>query len=163
MINQKIIDELLRNQQLAIQSGNPPFAALIECDDEIVASVSNDSRSSGNPLHHAEIQAIRVFLDTLGSKSLANAHLYSTNEPCPMCVGDCIWSGISKITYFLDQEEIYRIRGWGKFMPASDIAKADDSGICVIGPIKNGDMLKFHEAFWNTGDHAKHKHSIHLT
>lgn len=163
MVKQSIIDELLRNQEKALSSGNPPFAAVIECDNEIIASVSNRSRTSENPLHHAEIQAIQGVISDFGPRLLLRSHLYSTNEPCPMCIGACIWSGIPMVTYFLDQADIYRIRGWGRFMPAKEIASADDSGIRINGPIANLEMLKCHKAFWAADDNARKKHSIHLS
>jgi len=79
-----------------------------------------------------------------------------------MCIGACIWSGIPMLTYFLDQNDIFKIRGWGRFMSAKDIALADDSGICIHGPVKNNEMLSFHEIFWNSDNNSKKKHSIHI-
>ncbi|NLK46836.1 MAG: nucleoside deaminase [Treponema sp.] len=162
MIVKNIIEELIKNQQIALNSGNPPFAALIVYKDKIIASVSNNSRKSGNPLHHAELLAIQSVIQTHGSEVLINSHLYSTNEPCPMCIGACVWSGIPMVTYFLDQKDVFNIRGWGKFMPAHDIALADDSGIVIKGPVMNEDMLKYHEIFWKTDNNSIKKHSIHI-
>ena len=142
MIEQNIIDELIRNQQIALNTGNPPFAALIEYNNEIIASISNNSRISGNPLNHAEFLAIQSVIQNFGSKVLDKSHLYSTNEPCPMCIGARIWSG--------------------RFMSAKNIALADDSGICINGPVKNNEILSFHEIFWNSNNISKKKHSIHI-
>jgi len=162
LIKQNIIDELIRNQQIALNSGNPPFAALIEYKNEIIASISNNSRISGNPLHHAELLAIQSVIQNHGSEVLINSHLYSTNEPCPMCIGACIWSGIPIVTYFIDQKDVFNIRGWGKFMPARDISLADDSGIKIHGPILNKEMLRYHEIFWEKDNNSTKKHSIHI-
>ncbi len=163
MIRQEIIEVLIQKQQHALDSGNPPFAAVIECDDEILTSVANDSRTTGDPLRHAEMLAIRDVIDKYGPEVLRKSHLYASNEPCPMCVGACIWSGIQNVTYFLAQEHVAKIRGWGRFIPAKAIASADDSGICLNGPIMNKEMLKIHEKFWTTDGNSKHKHSIHLS
>ena len=162
MVKQGIIEVLLQKQQHALDCGNPPFAAVIECDDRIIASAANDSRSTGNPLHHAEMLAIECAIEKHGPSVLLKSHLYSTNEPCPMCVGVCIWSGIPNITYFLAQENIAKIRGWGRFIPAKTIASADDSGIHINGPFMNEEMLRMHEIFWNTDGNSKNRHSIHL-
>ena len=162
MISQKIIEVLLQKQQHALDCGNPPFAAVIECGGEIFTSVSNDSHTTGNPLRHAEMLAIECIIEKFGPAILLKSHLYSSNEPCPMCIGACIWSGIPDVTYFLSQEDIAVIRGWGRFIPANTIASADDSGICLNGPIKNEEMLRMHEIFWSTNGNSKKKHSIHL-
>ncbi|MBP7737655.1 MAG: nucleoside deaminase [Spirochaetes bacterium] len=160
---QRIIEELIQKQQHALDCGNPPFAAVIECEDEILASAANDSRTTGNPLRHAEMLAIECVIEKHGPAVLLKSHLYSTNEPCPMCVGACIWSGIPNVTYFLAQEDVARIRGWGRFIPAKTIASADDSGICINGPIMNEEMLRMHEKFWSADGNSKKKHSIHLS
>lgn len=162
MIRQKTIDLLIHKQQQALDCGNPPFAAVIECEGDILASKSNDSRTTGNPLHHAEMLAIASVIETHGPAVLQKSHLFASNEPCPMCVGACIWSGIRNVTYFLAQEDVAEIRGWGRFISAEAIACADDSGICLNGPIMNEDMLRMHELYWGTDGNSKQKHSIHL-
>lgn len=162
MVMDKIIEVLIQNQQKALDCGNPPFAAVIECDGEILASAANDSRTTGNPLRHAEMQVIEGVIKKYGPEYLLNSHLYASNEPCPMCVGACIWSGVNNVTYFLSQEQVAEIRGWGRFIPAKEIASADDSGICINGPIMNEEMLRMHEIFWSTDNNSKQKHSIHL-
>lgn len=148
MISNNTISILLRLQQDAIASGNPPFAAVIIVGDEVIASSHNKTRSSGNPLQHAEMVAIQSAIENHGSAILQNAHLISSNEPCPMCMGACIWSGIRKVSYFVSQEQVAAIRGWGKFMSAHKIAEVDDSGIEIDGPIENEDMKKMHGSFW---------------
>jgi len=80
-----------------------------------------------------------------------------------MCIGACIWSGIREVSYFVSQEQVEAIRGWGKFMQARKIAEADDSGIILHGPMENEGMLKFHQDFWTTGSNSEFKHSIHLS
>lgn len=162
MNNREIVDAILQNQQRALDSGNPPFAAVIVCNGKIIASVANDSRTTGNPLHHAEMLAIQDVITKCGPEILLKSHLFSSNEPCPMCVGACIWSGIQNVTYFLAQEQICAIRGWGSFISAKAIASADDSGICISGPIENDEMLQMHEKFWTSEGNSTFRHSIHL-
>ncbi len=163
MAMQKIIEVLIHKQQQALDFGDPPFAAVIECDGEILTSVANDSHSTGNPLRHAEMLSIEHVIEKYGPVALQKSHLFASNEPCPMCVGACIWSGVQNITYFLAQEHVAEIRGWGTFIPAKAIASADDSGICINGPIMNEEMLRMHEKFWTTDGNLKYKHSIHLS
>jgi len=90
MNNREIVDAILQNQQRALDSGNPLFAAVIECDGQIIASFANDSRTTGNPLHHAEMLAIQDVIAKYGPEVLRKSHLFTSNDPCPMCVGACI-------------------------------------------------------------------------
>ncbi len=163
MVSNEIISIILKLQQEAISSSNPPFAAVIIADDKVISASHNISRTSGNPLEHAEMAAIQSAIKNHGSEILLRAHLVSSNEPCPMCIGACIWSGIPKVSYFVSQEQVAAIRGWGKFMPAHKIAEVDDSGIIINGPIMNEGMLSFHQKFWTTGNNSEYKHSIHIS
>jgi tRNA(Arg) A34 adenosine deaminase TadA len=163
MISDKEISIILQLQQEAIATGNPPFAAIIIADDLVISSSYNKSRSSGNPLKHAEISAIQSAIENHGSEILLKAHLIASNEPCLMCIGACIWSGIRQVTYFVSQEQVAAIRGWGKFMSAHKIASADDSGIVINGPIEQEGMLKMHQVFWTSDGNSEFKHSIHLS
>lgn len=163
MISAEIINSLISLQQSAVASANPPFSALIVADGNIISACHNVSRSSGNPLEHAEMSAIQSAVKNHGSAILKNAHLISSNEPCPMCIGACIWSGIAEVTYFISQEQVEAVRGWGRFMPARSIAEADDSGIVVNGPVENEIMLQMHRDFWSSGSNSAFKHSIHLS
>ena len=162
-VSDEIISLIISHQQEAISTGNPPFAAIIVADGKVISSVHNTSRTSRNPLEHAEMSAILLAIQNYGSEIQSRAHLISSNEPCPMCIGACIWSGIPNVSYFVSQEQVEAIRGWGKFMPAKEIAQADDSGIMVNGPIGNEDMLNMHRVFWTTGSNSECKHSIHLS
>lgn len=161
-VSDDVMSMILSLQEKAISSGNPPFAAVILADDKVISAVHNVSRTSGNPLEHAEMSAIQSVIRNHGAEILTRAHLISSNEPCPMCIGACIWSGIPEVSYFISQEQVEAIRGWGRFMPAKRIAEADDSGIVIHGPMENKDMLSMHQEFWTSGNHAGSKHSIHL-
>jgi tRNA(Arg) A34 adenosine deaminase TadA len=163
MVSNETISIILQLQKEAIATGNPPFAALIIMDDLVISSSYNQSRTSGNPLKHAEMSAIQSAIENHGAEILLKSHLVSSNEPCPMCIGACIWSGIRKVTYFVSQEQIAAIRGWGKFMSAYKIAAVDDSGIIINGPINHEGMIKMHQDFWTTGDNSEFKHAIHLS
>lgn len=77
-----------------------PFGALIlDPDGEIVAIASNSVLKDHDPTAHAEINAIRLASEKLGSHDLTGCTLYTTCYPCPMCLGAIIWSNIKKVYY----------------------------------------------------------------
>ncbi len=162
MVKDIMVNEILRLQKVALDSNNPPFSAVVVKDGTLLSSAFNDSRSTGNPLRHAEMRAVQLAIETHGASILKGAQLFASNEPCPMCVGACIWSGIEKVVYFLSQQQIKDIRGWGRFVTAKDIAGEDDSDIVIEGPINNAEMLLLHRQFWESNDNNKYRHSIHL-
>jgi tRNA(Arg) A34 adenosine deaminase TadA len=81
-----------------VQTGKGgPFAALIVKDNNIIASGTNLVTSSNDPTAHAEIVAIREASKILGSFHLEGCEIYSSCEPCPMCLGAIYWAHLAKI------------------------------------------------------------------
>ncbi|MFN8153738.1 MAG: nucleoside deaminase [Bacteroidia bacterium] len=76
-----------------------PFGAVIVKHGEIIASASNEVLASNDPTAHAEVNAIRQACKKLGSFQLTDCELYTTCEPCPMCLGAIYWARPSKV-YF---------------------------------------------------------------
>lgn len=76
-----------------------PFGATIVRGDEVVAAVSNTMMKDTDPSAHAEMVAIRVACEKLGTMDLSDCVIYATCEPCPMCMGAIIWSGVKEVHY----------------------------------------------------------------
>jgi len=76
-----------------------PFAAVVVKDGRIVAEGTNRVTSSNDPTAHAEVVAIREACATLGGFQLDGCDLYTTCEPCPMCLGAIYWARPSRV-YF---------------------------------------------------------------
>mgnify|MGYP001239278658 CR=1 FL=1 len=82
-----------------IVKGNGPFGAVIVRDNKIIAEAQNSVILSHDPTAHAEISVIRKTAAILETHDLSDCVLYSSCEPCPMCLGAIYWSGIKKIVY----------------------------------------------------------------
>ena len=89
--------ELSREEMLAGEGG--PFAALVVLDGEIVGEGWNRVTSHNDPTAHAEIVAIRAACERLGTFSLEGATVYSSCEPCPMCLAALYWARVSRVVY----------------------------------------------------------------
>ena len=76
-----------------------PFGAVIERNGEIIAAAHNQVLATNDPTMHAEIAAIRMAARKLGRFSLEDCALYSTCEPCPMCLGAIMWARIPVVYY----------------------------------------------------------------
>ena len=94
---------MARAIQLAIESvqncQGGPFGAVIVKGDAIVAEASNCVPSANDPTAHAEVLAIRRACTELGTFELKECDLYTSCEPCPMCLGAIYWARLSRI-YF---------------------------------------------------------------
>jgi tRNA(Arg) A34 adenosine deaminase TadA len=91
------------------EAGGGPFAALIVYDQEIISEGWNRVTLDNDPTAHAEIVAIRSACAKLGRYNLAGCHVYSTCEPCPMCLGAIYWAHLAGIYYSLTRTDASRI------------------------------------------------------
>ncbi|WP_165416290.1 nucleoside deaminase [Clostridium sp. M14] len=76
-----------------------PFGAAIVKDGEIIALANNTVISTNDPTAHGEVNAIRQACSKLSTFDLTGCELYTTSEPCPMCMSAIIWANISKVYY----------------------------------------------------------------
>ena len=83
----------------SVNGGGGPFGAVIAREGEIIAEASNSVTIDNDPTAHAEVNAIRRAARKLGSFDLSGCEIYTSCEPCPMCLGAIYWSHIDKIYY----------------------------------------------------------------
>ncbi len=81
----------------AVRGG--PFAAVVVRDGKIVGEGVNSVTASNDPTAHAEVNAIRAAAKALGTFSLAGCELYTSCEPCPMCLAAAYWARLDAIYY----------------------------------------------------------------
>jgi guanine deaminase len=86
-----------------IENGGGPFGALITKDGKILSEAFNRVVLDNDPTAHAEILAIRQTSGLLKSHNLSDCTLYTSCEPCPMCLGAIYWAGIKKVVYASDR------------------------------------------------------------
>jgi len=82
-----------------IQKGGGPFGAVIVKDGKLIATGSNRVTANTDPTAHAEINAIRKASRKLGTFDLSGCQIYSSCEPCPMCLGAIYWAHLDKLYY----------------------------------------------------------------
>jgi tRNA(Arg) A34 adenosine deaminase TadA len=82
-----------------------PFGAVIVKDGKIIAEGWNEVTSALDPTAHAEVTAIRRACQAVGSFSLEGATLYSSCEPCPMCLAATYWARIARLVYANTRDE----------------------------------------------------------
>ena len=91
------IDEARRTMNE--DKGGPFGAVITDENNKVVAVASNLVLESHNPTAHAEIMAIRIASEKLGTHDLSGCILYATGYPCPMCLSAIIWANIKKVYY----------------------------------------------------------------
>jgi guanine deaminase len=91
-----------------VAAGGGPFGAVIVRDDELVSTGQNRVTRDLDPTAHAEVEAIRAACRSVGDFSLAGMTLYTSCEPCPLCVSASLWARLDRVVYAADREDAAR-------------------------------------------------------
>lgn len=87
-----------------VDQNGGPFGAVVVKDGEIIARGVNRVTSNNDPTAHAEVNAIREAAKKLGTFDLSGCEIYSSCEPCPMCLGAIYWARLEKL-YFANTKQ----------------------------------------------------------
>jgi len=89
----------------AARGDGGPFGAVVVRDGKIISRAWNRVLLDRDPTAHAEVNAIRDAARALGSFRLESCDLYTSCEPCPMCLGAVYWSGVRRVYYAATRED----------------------------------------------------------
>lgn len=107
--SQEFMLEALALAEQSVANGGGPFGAVIVKDGKIIGRGTNTVTQSNDPTAHAEVNAIRESANTLQNFDLTGCDLYTSCEPCPMCLGAIYWARMRKVFYGNTREDAKRI------------------------------------------------------
>jgi guanine deaminase len=103
---QQFLERAIELSRLGMQGGHGgPFGCIIVKGDEIVGEGSNNVTSSNDPTAHAEVVAIRDACKRLNTYQLTGCDIYTSCEPCPMCLGAIYWARPERVIYANTKED----------------------------------------------------------
>lgn len=105
MTKDELMREAIRLSEENVANGGGPFGAVIARDGEIVATGVNRVTAKHDPTAHAEVSAIREACEKLGTFNLSGCEIYSSCEPCPMCLGAIYWAHIDRLYFGNDKTD----------------------------------------------------------
>lgn len=123
-----------------IENGGGPFGALIVRKGEIVGRGGNQVTMLNDPTAHAEVMAIRDATKTLGTYNLSDCVLYTTCEPCPMCMGAIYWARISHVYYGNNRKDAANI-GFDDELIYREIALPINQRSVLMEPLLSEDAI----------------------
>ena len=96
----KFMKIAIEEARTGIRAGHGgPFGCVIVKDGEVIGSGHNEVIKNGDPTCHGEMMAIRNACKNIGTHDLSGCELYTTGEPCPMCLCACLWANIDRVYY----------------------------------------------------------------
>lgn len=160
--------EVVRFTAETLATDHPiPFGALIvnTKTGEVLQRAVNTVGQENDPSSHAELRTVRLACKKLGSSSLRGYTLYTTCEPCPMCMANLLWAGIDRVVYGATIEDASR-HCLQIHISAAEVVRRSDIKCEVAGPVERDlayttlfthpNMLKTFE-LWRQGSQAKQK------
>ena len=97
--------EAIRLASANVENGGGPFGAVIARGGEIIATGVNRVTANCDPTAHAEVSAIRAACQKLKTFDLSGCEIFSSCEPCPMCLGAIYWAHIDRLYFGNDKDD----------------------------------------------------------
>ncbi len=111
MVVENYMQEAIQLSLTNVKENNGgPFGAVVVKDGKIIARGYNQVTQTNDPTAHAEVMAIREACKVLGSFQLTNCEIYTSCEPCPMCLGAIYWARPSRVYYANTKEDAAAIQ-----------------------------------------------------
>lgn len=133
----------------ARQRGDHPFGALLAVDGHIVLEAQNTVISQNNPTHHAEMNLVQQAWQALPAEMIHRSTLYTSTEPCPMCIGAIFWSGIRRVVFSFPALELGRLANDRFCGPCKILFDRAGERTEVVGPILPEMGREVHVGFWS--------------
>jgi tRNA(adenine34) deaminase len=128
----------LRFMRLALdeaRQGDFPFGAVIVRNGEILARGRNLGRTNGDPTAHGEMMAIRHCIADHGREAFHGSTIYTTGEPCPMCMGAILWCRIDRLVFAASMEQLATKINQIMMTSADVAAKTPFTSIAITGGV----------------------------
>lgn len=138
-----------------IDRGGGPFGAVVVKGDEIISTGANSVTLDNDPTAHAEVNAIRNACKKLATFQLSDCVVYSSCEPCPMCLSALYWAGVRKIFYGNTKEDAEKIDFSDKFIYDEIDLKPSERHIPGIH-VDNSSTIKAFEKWASKADKLKY-------
>lgn len=109
MTKEQLMQRAILLSENSVRHGGGPFGAVIAKDGVIVAEASNSVTIDQDPTAHAEVNAIRMATRALHTFDLKACEIYTSCEPCPMCLGAIYWAHLDRIYYANNRQDAAKI------------------------------------------------------
>src|SRR5207247_11279137 len=129
-------------------SGNHPFGALLALDGAVVLTARNTIATDRDPTAHAESNLIADAIRRLTPEQIRRSVLYTSCEPCAMCVGKMYWAGIRSIVFAISVEELTALAGGRFLIPCRELFARAADPVRVVGPLLLDEAREGHLGFW---------------
>ena len=146
--HERFVRQVIALAAEARAAGNHPFGALLAVDGQVVLTARNSVHTDRDPTAHAETNLVHEAIRRLTPDQIARAVLYTSCEPCAMCVGKMYWAGIRSIVFALPAGELAKLAGGNFLVPCRDLFSRTKDRVTVVGPLLVDEARAVHDGYW---------------
>lgn len=143
--------EALALARQARERGDHPFGALLVRKGTVVATGLNSVNTDGDPTRHAELALVSRVSRSLPPQALAQAVMYASTEPCPMCCGALYWGGVRRVVFGFPAAALEALTGEGMGLSAQQVLAGARQPVELVGPVLEDEAAEVHADFWTDG------------
>ncbi|MGE5815291.1 MAG: nucleoside deaminase [Acidobacteriota bacterium] len=147
-VNEELLKQAIDLAHRARQAGNHPFGALLALEGTVVLTAQNTVTTQRDPTAHAESNLVSEAIGRLTADQIHRSVLYTSCEPCAMCVGKMYWAGIRSVVYALPSEELAAFAGRDFLVPCRELFSRSTQPVRIIGPMLVDEARQVHLGFW---------------
>jgi tRNA(Arg) A34 adenosine deaminase TadA len=147
-VDDRLVRHVIDLSREARAAGNHPFGALLALDGAVALTARNTVHTDRDPTAHAETNLVTDAIRRLTPDEIARSILYTSCEPCAMCVGKAYWAGIRSVVYALPAEELAKLAGGSFLVPCRDLFGRAADPVTVIGPVLMDEARAVHIGYW---------------
>jgi len=147
-VHERFARQAIELARQARDAGNHPFGALLVLDGNVMASAQNTVFTDRDPTAHAETNLVSRAIGEMSPEQIRRSVLYTSCEPCAMCVGKMYWAGIRSIVYALSAQELATLAGGSFLFPCRELFARAAEPVTVIGPLLLKEARDVHLGYW---------------
>ena len=151
MTNEELMRKAIELSIENVANGGGPFGAVIARNGEIIATGVNRVTANNDPTAHAEVSAIRAAAEKLGRFDLSDCEIFTSCEPCPMCLGAIYWARLNKIYFANNKTDAKNIGFYDSFI-YDELALPRDQRHLSAEEMMRNEAIKAFEAWTQKTD-----------
>jgi tRNA(Arg) A34 adenosine deaminase TadA len=146
--HEPLIRHVIELARQARDAGNHPFGALLAIDGLVILTAQNTINTDRDPTAHAESNLVAAAIRSLPPDEIRRSVLYTSCEPCAMCVGKMYWAGIRSLVYALPSRELAAMARRDFVVPCAELLALARDPVTITGPVLPEEARQVHLGFW---------------
>ena len=147
-MDERLLAAAIELSREARAAGNHPFGSLLAIDGAVLLTAQNRVFTDRDPTSHAETNLVAAAIQQLSPEEIRKAVLYTSCEPCAMCVGKMYWAGVRAVVYALPAIELAKMAGGDFLIECRTLFSRASEPVEVSGPWLVSQAKSVHEGYW---------------